>query len=323
MNYLTEVESQVIAASHPEVTGITAAALMEKEFPEPKWAVPGLFCEGLNILAGKPKKGKSILALNIGIAIASGGVALGKIPVEKGAVLYLALEDPLRRLKSRIKQMLAYCGQAPEGLHLFTRWPKMHEGGLELLTTKIESLPGVRLVIIDTLQKFRKSMTGNNNLYSEDYETISQIKEIADRFNVCILLIHHLRKSTADDIFDTLSGSLGLTGSADGNLVLESNGGKVTLHVTGRDIENTELALELDPRTLTWTLLGEASEVKATTDQQRLYDAIKESVEPLSPKELSQITELNPRYLNNLLAKFISRGDIKRTGYGRYTINKV
>ena len=299
------------------ISGITAAELMEKVFPEPRWAIPGILPEGLNLLAGKPKKGKSIFALNIGLSIALGGLALGKIPVEQGAVIYLALEDTERRLQGRLKQMMPYT-QAPADLYLFTKWPRMDAGGLELLEAKITEIPNIRLVIIDTLHKFRNPTKRNTNLYAEDYETVSKIKDIADRLGVCILLIHHLRKAEADDIFDTLSGSLGLTGGTDGNLVMESARGNTTLHVTGRDVEGIELALELDTQMLAWRLLGERAEVKSTNDQQRIYNALKESAEPLTPKELADITGLKVGYVKNILAKFLEEGSIQRTGYGKY-----
>jgi hypothetical protein len=298
--------------------GITAADLMHKVFPEPRWAIPGILPEGLNLLAGKPKKGKSIFALNIGLSIALGGLALGKIQVEAGAVLYLALEDTQRRLKKRINQMLPYANDWPDGLRLVTEWPRMGSGGIEKLEAEIPTIENLRLVIIDTLGKFRKPVKANANLYADDYETVSQIKELADRAGVCILLIHHLRKAEADDIFDTLSGSLGLTGGTDGNLVLQSTRGNVTLHITGRDVEATEMALELDGRMLSWRLLGERAEVKATSDQQRIYDAIKNAVEPLSPKELASITGISIGCVKNMLAKFLDSGDIQKTTRGRY-----
>src|SRR5450759_1390743 len=215
---LNQFEEQVRGADGQQViSGITAAELMEKIFPEPRWAIPGILPEGLNLLAGKPKKGKSIFALNIGLSIALGGLALGKIPVEQGAVMYLALEDTERRLQKRIKQMMPY-SEAPAALHLFTKWPRMDAGGLELLEAKISEIPNIRLIIIDTLQKFRNPTKGNANLYVEDYETVTKLKDVADRMGVCLLLIHHLRKAESNDIFDTLSGSLGLTGGTDGNL---------------------------------------------------------------------------------------------------------
>lgn len=311
-------EEQIrLADGQNTIVGITAADLMKKVFPEARWAIPGILPEGLNLLAGKPKKGKSIFAMNIGISITLGGVALGKIPVEQGAVLYFALEDTERRLQKRLKHMMPYL-DAPADLHLFTRWPRMDEGGLDLLEAKIKEIHNLRLVIIDTLQKFRKPSRSNGNLYAEDYETVTKIKDIADRLGVCILLIHHLRKAESDDIFDTLSGSLGLTGGTDGNLVMENVRGQTTLHITGRDVEEIELAIELDTQLLSWKLLGERTEVKANCDQQRLYDALKQSDEPMTPKELCEITGLKVGYVKNILAKFMNEGNVRRSSHGKY-----
>ncbi len=313
---MSEIEEQVMGAE-----GITASDLMKKEFPEPRWAIPGILPEGLNMLAGKPKKGKSIMALNLGLSISLGGLALGKIPVEQGAVMYLALEDTERRLQGRLRQML-YTDPAPENLFLYTKWPRMDAGGLELLETRISEIPNIRLVIIDTLHKFRKPARSNGNLYAEDYDTVCQIKDVADRLGVCILLIHHQRKSEAEDIFDTMSGSLGLTGGTDGNLVMESNKGNTILHITGRDVEEVELAIELDGRMLAWRLLGERSEVKSTHDQQRAYDVLKESRDALSPKEIAEISGLKVGTVKKILARFMEDQSVEKTAYGKYTIKE-
>ncbi len=318
---LNQLEAQIREADH-QISGITAADLMRKTFPEPRWAVPNLLTEGVNILAGKPKKGKSILALNLGISIPLGGLALGQIPVEKGAAIILALEDTERRLQGRLRQML-YGDTAPASLHLFTHWPRMDAGGLELLEAKIQEIPDVRFVVIDTLQRFRKPMRNNGNLYSEDYEAVAQIKDIADRLGVCILLIHHLRKAQADDPFDTLSGSLGLTGGADGILVMENSKGNTILHVTGRDVEEAEYAIELDRQMLTWRLLGERSEVKTTSEQQLVYNTIKEASEALSPKEIADISGVKIGTVKKILSKFMSDQSIHRTTYGRYTTREI
>lgn len=80
--------------------GISAYELDHKEFPPVNWAVPDLIPEGVTILSGKPKIGKSWLMLNIAIAVASGGMALGKTKCEQGKVLYAANEDNQRRLKN-------------------------------------------------------------------------------------------------------------------------------------------------------------------------------------------------------------------------------
>lgn len=67
-------------------------------FPPLRYSVPGVVPEGLTLLVGPPKAGKSWLALAVLLAVASGGRALGKLRV--GAprrVLYLALEDEIGR----------------------------------------------------------------------------------------------------------------------------------------------------------------------------------------------------------------------------------
>jgi RecA-family ATPase len=283
--------------------------------------VPFILPEGLTILGGKPKMGKSLLSLNLGLAIASGGKAFGNIDVEQGTVLYFSLEDSPRRLKDRILQMLPDGEKPPEKLILFTKLPKMNEKGLEYLKEELEKYKDVRLVIIDTFAKFRPPVSGNANLYNIDYDHVSQVKDLADEKKIAFLLVHHLRKSEASDIMDTFSGSLGLTAAADGLLLLEKKTGQsdAVLHVNGRDVEQEEFALIFQPDILTWENLGDPVELRTTEQQQQLLDAIKEAAEPLSPKDLSEITGLSVGYIKKTLPKFLDDGVIKKDSYGHYS----
>ena len=112
--------------SGPET--FTAAELMGLELAPVKWVVPDLLPEGVTLLDGKPKLGKSWLAFGIAVALASGGVILGTKRVEQGEALYLALEDNQRRLQKRLGRLLSGDG-APGGLHMSTAWPRVDEGG--------------------------------------------------------------------------------------------------------------------------------------------------------------------------------------------------
>lgn len=304
----------------PTPKGVTAADLVKMDIPPIKWIIRKLIAEGLSILGGKPKYGKSILALNIALAVAFGGNALGQIPVEKGTVIYLALEDTTRRLKDRLLKML-HNENAPENLILFTEWPKMDNGGISLLKEEINNHSDLRLIIIDTLAQFKPTTKSNNsNHYDLDYQNIARIKAIADEHNISILLIHHLRKLAADDVMDTFSGTLGLTGAADGLLALIKKGGKHELHVTGRDVEAKEWALKKDFLSLGWYLLGDAKNVQDTEHQQILYDALLKSNKPLSPKEITSITGLDNQYVRNTLSKMVKRGDLDKVGRGKYKV---
>jgi hypothetical protein len=300
--------------------GITVRRLMRTKFPEPKWALKGVFCEGLNILAGKPKVGKSFLALNICVAIAHGELALNEFETEKSSVLFIGLEDTLRRLKGRLRVNIpSKISKATTKMRLINEWPRMGDGGLDLLEEEIKKYTDLRLIVIDTLQWFRP--TGQNkdsNSYAKDYEQMMVIKQLADKHRIAILLIHHLRKTGADDIFDTLSGSFGLTGGADGLLALEDKNGKFILHIRGRDIDEQQYAMKFAPSNLSWSVIGDADEVKATNKQQLLYDAVKNADGPISPKQLIEETGLNENYVHKNMIKLVDSGDVKKLDRGKY-----
>src|SRR5215208_6180202 len=139
--------------SNPPTT-MSAAELMDKELPPVRWAVSGVLPEGVTILAGKPKMGKSWLALGLCVSVAAGGYALGKIPAECGGALYLGLEDQERRLQRRLKKVLA--GEnAPDGLEVAWSWPRLDQGGVDALRKYLEERPDTRLLVVDTLKKIR------------------------------------------------------------------------------------------------------------------------------------------------------------------------
>src|SRR6266550_8570787 len=133
-------------------TSWTAADLMATVFPPARFAVPSLIPEGLTFFAGAPKLGKSWLALGLGIAIASGGRALGTLEVEPGEVLYLSLEDSPRRLQERLVQVLAG-DPPPDGLHFETEWPRLGSGGAEQIEEWVGNHPAVRLVVVDVFTR--------------------------------------------------------------------------------------------------------------------------------------------------------------------------
>ena len=304
-------------------SSFTAEELMAMTLPEPKWAIPNILPEGLNILAGKPKMGKSVFSLNISISIACGGKALSEIEVEKGAVLYLALEDTKRRLQSRLKAMMQD-RSAPNNLYLETVWPKIGDGGIKALDKRIREIPGLRLVIIDTLKKIKPvQKSQNKSLYDIDYELVTAVKSLADKYSVSILIIHHLRKTESDDVMDDFSGTFGLTGAADGLLAFIRKTGQANavLHIVGRDVDAAEYALKYHPDIWTWELLGDAQEVKTTALQQLVYDTIKKAEQPIKPKEIEQITKIKYRTISSILNQLINEGSIEKAfKYGSYKI---
>jgi hypothetical protein len=178
-------------------TSYTAADLMTMEFPEPRWAVPGIISEGVNLLAGPPKVGKSWLSLGLGLSVALGSKAMDAVPVEGGPVLHLALEDTPRRLQSRIGKVLA--GRpAPAGLTLATACPPIPQGGDEAIGAWLDANRDARMVIIDVFAKMRGMSSPGMSAYDADYQAVGRVKRIADNYGVAIVLVHHVRKAGSD-----------------------------------------------------------------------------------------------------------------------------
>lgn len=308
---------------------ITAAELAAKDFPEIKWAVRDLIPQGLTGLIGAPKLGKSWMALNIAVAVALGGRALGSIPVEAGPVLYLALEDNQRRLRSRLDKLLPH-GKFPDTLHFATEWARLgqHDGGGKLLHQWLNEHPGTRLVIIDTLAKFRK-MAGNGNAYQEDYETGSNLKHLADRHDTAFLAVHHKRKVQTEDPLDSISGTHGLAGSFDGMLILQRERGQAdaVLHVIGRDIEHDgDKALRWDSTLASWSLLGDAALYRRSQEQVGVIETLRAASEPLSIKQIAARTATSYPTARQLIYRMEGDGVIERAGgssHGGYVYTHI
>lgn len=298
--------------------GITASALMAKRFDPIRYVIPGYVAEGLTLFAGAPKIGKSWGVLDMGIGVAVGGQVFGAIQCEQGDVLYLALEDNERRLQSRLRAMGRV--MAPQRLTFMTEWPALDDGCVDELEAWAHSVDKPRLVIVDVLAKVRPPANGRDQLYDADYRTMTGLHAFATRHRLAVVVVHHTRKMEAEDPFDQVSGTRGLTGAADTVMVLKRDIGtaKTVLYVRGRDIEEVETALEFKRDIGTWVVLGAAHEVGKTNERQAILYALKGQQNPLSAREISDLLGKNHEAVRKCLTRMAHAGEIEKTGRGMY-----
>ena len=233
-----------------------AGTLLTTPLPQTRFIVSELIPQGLHILAGAPKIGKSWLALQICLLVAS-DEPLWNFSVTSGTVLYLCLEDSFTRIQTRLFDIT---DEVPENLHFATMSEVISEG----LENKIENFlnvhPGTVLIVIDTLQRIRKVSSGANP-YASDYRDIGILKQLADKHRIAILLIHHLRKMNDDDPMNMIFGTTGISGATDSNFVLKKDrrsGNSATLYCVGQDIEYRELQMEFDKTSHIWNLVSDS-----------------------------------------------------------------
>jgi len=297
-----------------------AVELLGRDIPDVRQIIQDLLPEGAAVLAGKPKLGKSFMALSFGIAIAQGGLVMGEIGVDEGEVLILALEDNERRLKKRLLGMLD--GEpAPARLYMETRWPREDEGGVDVLDAWLGLHPDCQLVVIDTLAKFRPR--GVDAKYAGDYAAIEGLQELAGRHGIAILLVTHYRKAFSDDWLDNVTGTLGIAGAADTILGLErprgtTGQGTAILHATGRDIHEKDYALKMDNLKGQWTLLGDAGEFVLGLETAKIVTLLVENAAPMKVNEIASRLGKKRAATSNLCVRAAGAGAIENVGGGMY-----
>ncbi len=296
-------------------------SLLETEFPETLYLVPGILpAQGVNLIVGKPKTGKSSLVTNLVLALAYKGVFLGQC-VEKANVLYLNLEDGERRLKQRIEAIIAENEQPPDNFDYIAGVTGLD--AIKAIDEWLAKQDGQSVVVIDTLAKFRGLMAKGQNMYEFDYHSLQLLRELAEKYQATFLLIHHTNKLVSEDVIDLVSGSLGLSGAADNIFVLKRARGNADaeFHIVGRDMEDQQLALRHSYPY--WTLLGNSEEYCQSEIRRNLISILQGSTDSLSIKEIVQQYKLedpNVKYgtVKQRLYQMYKAGQVKVMEGGKY-----
>ena len=303
---------------------VNADTLLYEPLEKPSFVVDGLIPTGLILFCGSQKIGKSWLMLKLCLCV-SQGIPLWDMPTREGDVLYLCLEDTFCRIQDRLFRLT---DEASERLHFAVASDKLSDGLIVQLEDYLKEYPDSRLIVIDTLQKVRTA--SKDNAYASDYGDISLIKDFADRHSLAVIVVHHIRKQNDSDVFNKVSGTTGLTGSADATFVLQqesraSNAAK--LYVTGRDTPYQEFTLRF--RDCSWELVErkEQEQIERESIPDILFRLVKfmqgrEEWTGTATELLEQMGEtgmppnIMTKRLNEYRASFLSENNI-RYGYHR------
>lgn len=309
---------------HSEAAGrlpiFSAFDLGRTEFPPIRFIVPGFVPEGCTILAGRPKLGKSWLALDMALAVTKGGECLG-VTCDPGAVLYLALEDNQRRLQSRM-QKLSPAREVlpwPQSLTFATEWKRHDAGGLADIRDWAGSVENPRLVIVDVLAQFRGGRANTETQYESDYAAVKGLQEIAGELQIGVVIVHHVKKANGEtDPFEKVSGTLGLTGAADTTMVLDRDSSGCTIYCRGRDIQEYERAVTFDKIDCRWTVQGDVASVRRTDERTAVLDALEAADDLMTVKDVMSATGMQRNACDQLLFKMAKDGQILKAKRGHY-----
>lgn len=311
--------------------------LLQQEFPELDWIVPGVIPDGCHLLIAAPKIGKSLLTLGFGIACATGGKALGLIKVRQRPVLLLDLESGERRLQARLKTLGVRT--LPDSFEYHTD----PDTALTVLRSFLDEHRGESpLVILDTLSGVMGSRPRDMTQFQHEKSTLQPLQKLcADDPGTSIIVVHHNRKAKEGDSVDASSGTHGLTAAVDGILALNRPSrreAEATLICELRDIEGDEYAILLgvDGWVFDGTSLLEARmnamehhHQERVAKQGDLNSELMDLLRlhgPMTPTEAHEVYKRDPsatanvQSVRNALARLRNRGLVSKIAGRKYAL---
>ena len=295
--------------------------LLADTIPPPHPIVKGLLHEGRLLLGGKSKRGKSWLMLDLALAVATGNPVWQHFPTrEPQPVLYLALEDGRGRIQRRLRAIQP--GITTTGkLQLLYDFPLLNDGGIERLRHYIETWH-YRLVVLDVLARVEPAARGNSDkTYHDIYRMFAPLQDLHRRHPFCLAMLTHLRKAEAEDIFDTLHGSVAYQGAQDTLWVLERppRDAVGVLHLREKDSDDQALHVSfVDGH---WEFLGYDTDVKLSQGRQAILELFEEKEQALSIDEiLKGLSRPRSRYqtVRKTLQRMVRDEQLVRLDRGRY-----
>lgn len=302
--------------STEKIKTVSGEELLNMDLPPIHFIVKDFMAQGLNIVSGMSKIGKSWMLLLLCLKVAQ-GQPFWNYETEKGTVLYLCLEDSFNRIQQRL---LSFTENAPSNLHFAIMAKSLSEGLCEQVDMFIDEHPDTNLIVIDTLQKVRNGV--NDNVYASDYKDIGMLKEIADKRGIAVVCVHHVRKMIADDPHKMVSGSTGLTGAADCSYVLiknDPNSSDAKFYIRGRDVEERVLMLQFNKATCEWEYVSGDTPVSDAMKSDPIMQAVIDYLKQVNDFQgtASELIELlHLQIKSNVLSKKLNKyeNELKKIG---------
>lgn len=241
-----------------ELDVFSASQLVDMNLPELKTIVEDIIKVGVITLSAKSKMYKSWLCLQMAIAVTTGKRFLGKA-TNQCDVLYIDLENDKRISRDRLLKLLN--GEAPpQNLFIVNDVPTMKNGFTVTMENFLNRNNNVHLIIIDVFAKIKYQKKSNQSDYDCDYQSIGELKTLAEKYDCAIILVMHNRKMVDDtDPFSNILGSSALMGASDESIVIykqKRSDEESFISITGRTVESNDYTATFDKETCMWKLLG-------------------------------------------------------------------
>ncbi len=307
------------------VTTVDGLTIYRSDTPDNQFVIEGLLLNGLTILAGRPKSGKSWCALQLALSVSLGTLFMAtKEVATPGLVDYFALEESQQRTALRMRKLLASESILLQNLNVAYSLLPLAGGGMEQLKLMVEKRPP-SLIVIDTfLKAVGAPPKENTDLMRTEYREIDMLHKLAQDAKIAIVLVHHTRKAGGAPI-DAIAGSTGVTAAADSIWRLDKRETACILDVMGRDIEDQSLALRFskEPDTFGWSIIGDGESVQRAEEERAVTAFLSVGENPHArPDVIARFLHVTVYEAIQVLEGMRRVGSVNYDGHGRYYLSK-
>ena len=302
-----------------------APAELEERPRARRWMVEALWSEqGVGIVGGEPKCGKSFLALDLAVAVAAGVPCLRHFHAARsGAVLLFAAEDAGHIVRARLEGIAKAAGAAFDSLDIAViDVPALrldHRADRQRLLETVQRV-SPRLLVLDPLVRLHRV---DENTVADVAPILGFLRDIQRRFHTAVVLVHHARKSGGSRPGQALRGSSELHAWGDSNVYLRRRDRQILMTVEHRDapgLDDLELELAHDGARPALRL-RETTEDDAPQPQpaaHRILDILAEAETPLAQTRIRKRAALRNATVTDALHQLVREGRVERIAGGRY-----
>ncbi len=298
--------------------GVTLNELDGTRLPKLRWVIPNVLpLEGVAMIFGAPKLGKSVFVLNMVLEAAVGGFDTGNLNT-----LYIALETSLRREQQRMKAILGNT-KPPFNVYLETGWRILNRGGMQDLDEYLYQQQ-TDIVVVDTWGAVRDGKRGNNqSLYQAERAEIEDLQDMAYKHSVLIWLVHHTNKAKQGGWQNWASGSNAVIGTCDTLMCYdgEENSNERVLYVKGRDVDEQEFSVHYNQNTMRTKISPATTKHSNSPIYNKIVNHMEECCTVQTPQDVASSIRENVSTVNAYMVNLMHEGVLLRDGYGKYVIN--
>lgn len=295
------------------------SGLLQREALEPvRWIVHGFVSEGVTLLHGHSKLGKTFVGLDTAAAIALGGKALGQFDAEPGRVLYIAREDGKRRMKGRLEHLFTDEREWPDRLHFIHKWLPMDNSGFALLREWLRLYPDTRAVFMDPWTAMRPMHGRNGDVVKDDRRPLERLDEIGHKRHIAFFVIHHSAQHDKGDSINNASGSSGVVQPCTCVYQFTRKRGENEGIISGdpKDAPSLNITVSRNDRTGFWNVLGNTEEVAINRNRLAIFEFLAQNG-PAKPKAIAFALQMVLPTVQSTCVRMQREGELSGD-YGTY-----